>query len=72
MAQIKVVLPSGNIANVSNNNHDAEGISKIINNRLNIAVKYCQSKGWSTDPTKLSFAQILEIRKQKEWIEAGK
>ena len=45
---------------------------EIIKRRHEIVVKYCQEKGWSTNPTELSFEQILEIRKQQEWIDVPK
>jgi hypothetical protein len=40
---------------------------EIIKRRQKIAANYCQEKGWSTNPTDLSFEQILEIRAQQEW-----
>jgi len=45
---------------------------EIIKRRHEIVVNYCQEKGWSTNPTELSFEQILEIRKQREWIDVPK
>jgi hypothetical protein len=72
MAQIKVVLPNSGIVSVSSNNLNEQQLANSVNNRQRIAYDYCQSKGWPTDPTELSFDQILEIRKQQNWIDAGK
>lgn len=72
MTQIKVVMPGGGIAHVSSDTHDEEGLKNVIKNRQQVAYDYCMSKGWPTDPTQLSFEQIIEIRETKQWIEAGK
>jgi hypothetical protein len=39
--------------------------------RHDFTVKYCKSKGWPTDPEKLSIDQIMEIRDQPEWKDAA-
>ena len=40
---------------------------EIIKRRHEIAIAYCNEKGWSTNPQELSFDQILEIRSQEKW-----
>jgi hypothetical protein len=72
MTQVKVILGNGSMIDVSSNTHDADGIKKVILSRQKIAYDYCNKKGWPTEPEKLSFEQILEIRKQQSWIDAGK
>jgi hypothetical protein len=39
----------------------------LLRARGEFAKKYCESKGWSVDPEKLSFEQIIEIRSQDGW-----
>ena len=46
---------------------------EIIKARVKFTFDYCKKKGWIFDPKKLiieqlTFEQILEIRKQPEWI----
>lgn len=45
---------------------------EIIKRRHEIVIAYCNEKGWSTFPEELSFDQILEIRKQQNWIDVPK
>lgn len=71
MAIIEVVLPGGDIAIVSSNQSPDE-LKKTILSRQQIAANYCISKGWPTDPSQLTFDQIIEIRKTKDWISAGR
>lgn len=47
-------------------------VKKVIMARGEFIQKYCKEKGWPDDPLELSFEQILEIRSQQEWIDAGK
>lgn len=42
---------------------------EIIQRRHQIVLDYCKKEGWEADPNKLTFEQIFEIRKQKEWKE---
>ena len=51
-------------------------VEKVITNRIEFSLSYAKEKGWIVDPNKplheqLSFEQILEIRKQPEWINAS-
>ena len=71
MSEVKVVLPGGSIV-IASSQKSADELSKAIVTRQQIVANYCKSKGWPTDPTQLSFEQILEIRDTKEWIDAGK
>ena len=43
----------------------------VIDARHEFILKYMAEKGWGADPEALSLPQILEIRAQKEWKEAG-
>lgn len=43
---------------------------KILLTRDQIVTAYCEQKGW--DRNNLSMEQVLEIRAQKEWQDAGK
>ena len=43
----------------------------VIADRQKIAADYCKQKGWPTDPEALTMDQIMEIRQQPEWINAG-
>jgi len=45
-------------------------IEQIIQGRLEFSKNYCEKKGWPTEPSALSFEQIMEIREQPEWINA--
>ena len=51
---------------------DGEKLKKILEARHKFNQEYCLKKGWHTDYTKLSIQQIMEIREQPEWINAGK
>ncbi len=42
---------------------------EIITRRHEIAIAYCKKMGWPTILFELSFAQVLEIRKQQNWID---
>ena len=44
----------------------------IIAKRDKVVREYCEKKGWPFDASKLSLEQIMEIRKQPEWVAAGK
>jgi hypothetical protein len=44
----------------------------IIAKRDKIVRDYCEKMGWPCDATQLSIEQIMEIRKQPEWVAAGK
>ena len=47
-----------------------DDMAQVIRDRHVIVTAYCENKGWDVDD--LSFEQILEIRKQQDWIDAGK
>lgn len=51
---------------------DAQDHQAVIDARHKIVVAYCTSKGWPTDAGVLTFDQIMEIRSQPEWKDAGK
>lgn len=44
----------------------------FMEKRHKFSMEYCRKQGWPEDPAKLSIEQIMEIRKQPEWIDAGK
>lgn len=46
-------------------------LQQIIERRNRVVEAYCKKMGWSSDPAKLSIDQLMEIRSQKEWKEAG-
>lgn len=72
MSEINVVMPQGYMVKVSSNKHTESELKGVIFKREQIAHDYCVKKGWSIKPSELSFQQILEIRNQQEWIDAGK
>jgi hypothetical protein len=45
-------------------------MESIIKKRHEISVAYCQEKGWDIDD--LTVEQILEIRQQPGWRDAGR
>ena len=44
----------------------------FIEKRHKVVTNYCKKMGWPLDVEKLSIEQILEIRKTREWKDAGK
>ena len=46
-------------------------VPEWVQKRHDFAVRYCESKGWPTDPAELSLTQIMEIRGQSEWQDAA-
>lgn len=72
MSLVKVVLPDGEMATVTSDVYNEEQITTSILIRQKVAADYCLKMGWPTNPAELSFEQILEIRKQPEWINAAK
>ena len=48
-------------------NAEVDAAEKLIAHRHKFSQEYCVSKGWPTDPVKLSFEQILEIREAPGW-----
>jgi hypothetical protein len=44
----------------------------FIDKRHKFSIEYSIKQGWGDDISSLSIEQIMEIRKQPEWIEAGK
>lgn len=69
MSNPLVKLPFGGVAVAPTGN--ASDRQRIVDARAKVVVDYCKAKGWPTDPTKLSIAQIMEIREQDEWKNAG-
>lgn len=50
---------------------DVDGkVPEFAQKRHDFVKKYCEKKGW--DRANLSIDQIVEIRKQPEWIKASK
>ena len=47
-------------------------MKKVFDKRNDVAVEYCKKMGWPTDFSKLSFKQIIEIRKLPAWQDAVK
>lgn len=72
MSKIVTVLKNGTLIETTGNGMSEEQISKTIISRQQIAHDYCIKKGWSTNPSELSFEQILEIRELPEWKNAIK
>lgn len=50
---------------------EAKIFERTIAARHAFAMKYCTEQGWPTEPTELSFQQVIEIRSQEEWKTAG-
>lgn len=46
---------------------EVEAAESLISRRHKFVQEYCASKGWPTDPAKLSIENILEIRNQAGW-----
>ncbi len=42
---------------------------EIFNKRHEIVLAYCKEKGWDATPSKLTLEQIMEIRRQQNWME---
>ena len=66
-----VKLPGGGTA-ISLGPQTAEELQGMIDRRHQVVLDYCKKMGWSPDPEKLTIEQILEIRDQPEWKNAGK
>lgn len=47
-------------------------MEEIIRRRHEIVIAYCKKMGWEANPEKLTFEQIMEIRKQQDWIDVPK
>jgi hypothetical protein len=62
--------PDGTVA-IASSPEQAAKVQRIIDERHRFNVEYCTAKGWPTDPTKLTIAQIMEIREQDGWKNAG-
>jgi hypothetical protein len=50
----------------------SRGPDRVIEGRKAFAEEYCAAKGWPLDPAQLSMDQIMEIRAQEGWINAGR
>lgn len=51
---------------------DAEAAQRVVDARHEFVVGYCQEKGWPHDDLEsLSWEQIIEIRSQQGWKDAG-
>jgi hypothetical protein len=45
---------------------------EVIRRRGQIAFDYCELKGWSVNPSALSWEQIMEVRSLQEWKDVPK
>ncbi len=51
---------------------DARKMERTLQARHDFNLKYMAEKGWGADVSALSIEQIMEIRSQTEWKDAGK
>jgi len=47
-------------------------MEQALQARHDFNLKYMAAQGWGDDTSALSLEQIMEIRRQPEWIAAGK
>ena len=47
-------------------------MEEIIKRRHEIVIAYCEKMEWEANPETLTLEQIMEIRKQKDWIDVPK
>ena len=57
------VFKHGKMSALCNSQEEVDFLQK----RGEFFKKYCEEKGWPTDPEKLSIKQILEVREQEDW-----
>jgi hypothetical protein len=62
--------PDGTVA-IAGSSEQATKVQRIIDERHRFIVEYCTAKGWPTEPAELTITQILEIREQDGWKNAG-
>lgn len=49
-----------------------DDIRAIIRERDKFIREYCEKKGWTANAVDMTFDQIMEIRNQPEWKNAGR
>ncbi len=67
----KLPLPGGDLELHSSGDLSKDPEVRLIYNRGRFSQDYAARQGWSTDFSKLSFEQIIEIRSQPEWKHAA-
>ncbi len=66
---MRIIKTPGGGPDVIHTGTEAEAVKteELLAARHEFIIKFCGEKGWPTDPTQLSIAQIMEVRKQPGW-----
>ena len=72
MRKLKMPEGSGLHAIHPGTERQARSMEQALQARHDFNLKYMAEQGWGDDTSALSIEQIMEIRRQPEWIAAGK